>query len=291
MVPPYFAYLCFFILVPASNISYLNSAHIFEPMNSFQNNILVIAHRGASGAAPENTMASFREAIKLKVDMIELDVHQTVDGVVVVIHDKTVERTTNGKGKVKEMTFEEIQQLDAGSWFDSQFKNEKVPSLEKIIQEMNGEVKLLIEVKKGNSYYPDIEKNIMTLIYKYNAKNWCIIQSFETEVINNFKQIDPEVELHKLVTGNIPGLPLYVDNSLKVGSIFKFDEVASINPNFRLINKKRVEKIHKNGQKVIAWTVNDVEDMKKCIDMGVDGIITNYPDRLISVLDNSHVQN
>jgi len=247
-------------------------------------NPIVVAHRGASGYAPENTMAAIKKAITMGVDMIEIDVQLSKDNEVVLMHDLTVDRTTNGKGKVRDLYLEEIKKLDAGKWFSSEFSGEKVPTLEEVIQAINGQCKLLIEVKHVKSKKQEIENKIVQLINKYNAYNWCIVQSFETQVIKNIQALDKSIECHKLVTMNISVLPLHIDSRIKTGTIYKYKNVQSINPYFKMLNKRKVKKIHSYGQKVITWTVNEPEDMKRMIEMGVDGIITNYPDRLIQLL-------
>jgi glycerophosphoryl diester phosphodiesterase len=247
-------------------------------------NPIVVAHRGASGYAPENTMAAIKKAITMGVDMIEIDVQLSKDNEVVLMHDLTVDRTTNGKGKVRDLYLEEIKKLDAGKWFSSEFLGEKVPTLEEVIQAINGQCKLLIEVKRVKSKKLEIENKIVQLINKYNAYNWCIVQSFETQVIKNIQELDKSIECHKLVTMNISVLPLHIDSRIKTGTIYKYKTVQSINPYFKMLNKRKVNKIHSRGQKIITWTVNEPEDMKRMIEMGVDGIITNYPDRLIQLL-------
>lgn len=247
-------------------------------------NPIVVAHRGASGYAPENTMAAIKKAITMGVDMIEIDVQLSKDNEVVLMHDLTVDRTTNGKGKVRDLYLEEIKKLDAGKWFSSEFSGEKVPTLEEVIQAINGQCKLLIEVKRVKSKKLEIENKIVQLINKYNAYNWCIVQSFETQVIKNIQALDKSIECHKLVTMNISVLPLHIDSRIKTGTIYKYKTVQSINPYFKMLNKRKVNKIHSRGQKIITWTVNEPEDMKRMIEMGVDGIITNYPDRLIQLL-------
>jgi glycerophosphoryl diester phosphodiesterase len=247
-------------------------------------NPIVVAHRGASGYAPENTMAAIKKAITMGVDMIEIDVQLSKDKEVVLMHDLTVDRTTNGKGKVRDLYLEEIKKLDAGKWFSSEFSGEKVPTLEEVIQAINGQCKLLIEVKRVKSKKLEIENKIVQLINKYNAYNWCIVQSFETQVIKNIQELDKSIECHKLVTMNISVLPLHIDSRIKTGTIYKYKTVQSINPYFKMLNKRKVNKIHSRGQKIITWTVNEPEDMKRMIEMGVDGIITNYPDRLIQLL-------
>lgn len=246
---------------------------------------IVVAHRGASGYAPENTLASIKKAIAMGVDMVEIDVQLTKDKQVVLMHDLTVDRTTNGKGKVRDLQFDEIRKLDAGSWFSSEYAGEKIPTLEEVIETVKGKCKLLIEVKRVKTNKPEIEAKIIQLIDKYNAYDWCIVQSFETEVVKNIQALDKSVECHKLVTMNLSVLPLHLDSRIKTGTIYKYKTVQAINPYFKMLNKRKVDKIHSRGQKIITWTVNEKEDMKRMIEMGVDGIITNYPDRLIELLN------
>lgn len=248
------------------------------------NKPIVIAHRGASAYAPENTLAAVKKAISMGADMVEIDVQLTKDKQIVLMHDLTVDRTTNGKGRVKDLTFSEIRKLDAGSWFSDEFKGEKIPTLEEVIETINGKCKLLIEVKRVKTKKPEIEAKIIQLIDKYNAHGWCIVQSFETEVVKNIQSIDNSIECHKLVTMNIPVLPLHVDSRIKTGTIYKYKTVQGINPYYKMLNKRKVDKIHGRGQKIFTWTVNEIEDMKQMVELGVDGIITNYPDRLIEVL-------
>lgn len=245
---------------------------------------IVIAHRGASAYAPENTLAAIKKAIEMGVDMVEIDVQLTKDKQIVLMHDLTVDRTTNGKGRVKDLSFNEIRKLDAGSWFAPQFAGEKVPTLEEVIETVKGKCKLLIEVKRVKTKKPEIEAKIIQLIDKYNAHKWCIVQSFETEVVKNIQAIDNTIECHKLVTMNLSVLPLHLDSRIKTGTIYKYKSVQAINPYFKMLNKRKVDKIHGRGQKILTWTVNEKEDMKRMIELGVDGIITNYPDRLMELL-------
>jgi glycerophosphoryl diester phosphodiesterase len=128
-------------------------------MSSSAQLFTIIAHRGASGSAPENTLAAIELAIANKADMIEIDIHQTKDGKLVVIHDDKLDRTTTGKGKINELTLEEIKKHDAGSWFNTSFSNEKVPELKEVLELINGKCKLLIEIKGKPSDYSGLEKN------------------------------------------------------------------------------------------------------------------------------------
>ncbi len=244
----------------------------------------VIAHRGDSGNAPENTLSAIKSALNLKVDMIEIDVHLSKDSVPVVIHDHTLERTTNGKGKVKNYTINDLKKLDAGSWYSKKYSNEQIPTLEEVLNLTKGNCVLLIEIKNGSSTYPEIEKIVLNKIKENNAEKYCIIQSFDDEVLNNLDQLKCTVEIQKLVTGNIPFLPMHlVDTKLKFGSILKYKKVSAINPNFKFVDRNITKKIHDFGKKIFVWTVNDQNEMSRLIDCGVDGIITNFPEKLIAL--------
>lgn len=227
----------------------------------------IIAHRGASGSAPENTLASFRSAMDIGADFIELDIHLSKDGELIVMHDETVTRTTNGKGKIRNLTLEQIKSLDAGSWFGDKFKGLVVPTLDEVFQLSGGKIKLLIEVKGSSRKYPGIEKKLVETIYKYYAKDWCIVQSFDDEILKNISQLDPSIVLHQLIVGRIfpPVIPEFI---------------RAVNPNHHFVSGKKIEKIHSQGKKIFVWTVNEEKRMGKLISMEVDGIITNYPEKL-----------
>ncbi|HET6243344.1 MAG: glycerophosphodiester phosphodiesterase [Bacteroidetes bacterium] len=244
--------------------------------------IMVIAHRGSSAIAPENTISAFKQAVIEGSDIIELDVHQSKDGVVLCIHDEELSRTTTGKGKVINFTFEELKLFDAGVKFSQKFKGETIPSLEQVLEEIK--LPILIEIKNATGYYPEIEQNIINLLKKHNSINRCIIQSFENSILFKIRELNDQVELHKLVLGNLPIVPFHIDNKLKRGEITEYSNVKAINPNHKFLSKNLVDQIHKNGQKVFTWTVDDESDMIKVIGFGVDGIITNYPDRLLNLL-------
>lgn len=246
---------------------------------------IVIAHRGASGYAPENTIVAFDKAIELGADMVELDVHFTKDEVVVVLHDETLDRTTDKEGLVKDYNWDEIKDADAGSWKGEEFKGEKLPTLDEVIKHLNGRTKLLIEIKDGGNFYPGLEKKVWEIVQANNAQSWCEVQSFSQDAVEIFHSLNTELPLYKLVVGNIPVLPVHVDIKLKGGGVLKYKEYAGVNPNKKFVRKRIVKKLHKRGQKMFVWTVNKEEDMRKIIDKGVDGIITNYPDRLLKVLE------
>jgi len=244
------------------------------------NKVLIIAHKGASAFEPENTIASFKRAFEMKADIIEMDIHQTKDSVIVVMHDKDISRTTNGKGLIKDYFINDLMKFDAGFWFNVKNKYERIPTLEEVFKFDSGKVKLLIEIKYGNDYYPGIEKNLINLIKKYNAYCWCIVQSFKDDPLITIHAIDTNIVLEKLIVGDIPILPVYIDNGLNFGSIFDLKFIKSINVNKIFLTKNLINEIHKKGFKVKVWTVDEKKVALDFINYGVDGVITNNPNIL-----------
>ncbi|RLD71278.1 MAG: hypothetical protein DRJ10_19580, partial [Bacteroidetes bacterium] len=228
---------------------------------------------------PENTLASVRKAIDLKVDMVEIDVQMSKDGIVIVLHDRTLDRTTDGKGEVKVMNFAEINKFNAGTSCKGFSLNEPIPSLEEVIQLVAGKVELLIEVKDGNSIYPDIEKKIIDLIKKYNGQKWCIVQSFRDDVLFRVHNLDSNIRLHKLLVWKFKWLPIQYDTKLSWFSFSKYKFVESFNVYYKKLNPDFVSKVHREGKKIFVWTVNNPEDIKRMKVAGVDGIISDFPDK------------
>lgn len=239
-----------------------------------------IGHRGAAGLAPENTLSAISLGLENSVDRIEIDVQQSKDSVIVLKHDITLDRTTNGEGLVKDKTYSELAKLDAGLWFDKKFKNEKIPTLEDAIKEVIGKSKLIIEIKKGNNFYDNIEEQIIEIINRNNYKQWCIIHSFDSEVLERIHQKDPSIELHKLLFVKFSLLPLIFDNGFNVYDFNKYSYIDEYSINYKFANKRFISKIHSLGKKVNVWTVNNSEVIKELIAIGVDGIITDFPNRL-----------
>lgn len=241
---------------------------------------VIVGHRGAAGHAPENTMASFRKAIELGADWIELDVHRSKDGQLIVMHDPTVDRTTNGSGHIQQMTFDELRVLDAGSWFGGQFQGEKVPSLAETIVGINGEVKLLIEIKwPENGLYEGLGAQVAREVNKYGAEGWCIIQSFESAYLEEAAGEGFDIPLQKLLVSetSVYFVPFYQDNRFRLGNPVS-QGVESMNYYHKALNQSLVAGWHEQGKKVIPYTVNSREAMVKVLGMGVDGVITDFPD-------------
>ncbi len=229
---------------------------------------LKIAHRGSSGTYPENTISAFLAAAEEGADMCELDVQSTRDGAVVVIHDDTVDRTTNGHGAVADLTLQEIQRLDASFKFPS-FRGERIPTLEEVMEAVRGKLGLNIEIKEGA-----VERQVCELVRSYDALTNSMVSSFEWKALENVRAIDPEVRVGLLAEKNRDAL-------IDAGSAMK---AYAVNPRFDMVDAAFCEKAHAQGLLVLVWTVDVPEAMRILIAAGVDGIMTNYPARLRDVL-------
>ena len=237
--------------------------------------VINYAHRGASGYFPENTMLSFRKAIELGATGIETDVQMTSDGVLVLIHDEFVRRTTNGNGLVKDFRYVDLNKLDAGSWFNDNYNNETVPTAEQlIIFAKENNILLNLELKNGEVTYPDIEEKLIEMIYKHNYEGKVILSSFNHYSMVHCKEISKEIKTGLLYMAGLYHPEVYC----------KYTGADALHPYYISINKEIIDDVKKEGLLVNPFTVNTQEDMKKLIEDGVSGIITNYPDKLKKVL-------
>lgn len=243
----------------------------------------IIAHRGASAYAPENTVAAFKKAIELGADILELDVHQTKDSQLVVIHDRSVNRTTNGKGKVKDLTLSQIKSLDAGSWFSPEFAGERIPTLDEVFDITPDSVALLIELKEGSDVYPGIEERVIRVIRQRKAEHRAILKSFEDEILDRFRAIGPDIPRLKIILRQISLLGIIIERGLNFGTVLN-DSVQYIQHHRVGLAESFITKAHRKGYKVFAWDVQDEDRMRELIEKGIDGIETDFPDRLKSVI-------
>lgn len=244
----------------------------------------IIAHRGASGTTPENTLVAIQKALDVGADSIEIDVRMSADKEIFLMHDSKVNRTTNGSGAIRKLTSAYIKTLDAGSWYAPQFADQKVPTLLECLELINGRAKLLLEVKSSQkSRYPEICLRINEIIKKMDAYNWVIFQAFDSDVLTQMHQIEPKIILNKLIVYNLglsPITKIYFDEKLRSGNLLKVEYLAGINCHFRYATKTLVTRIHKADKKIYCWTANSTRTMKRLMRIGVDGIITNYPEKL-----------
>ena len=244
-----------------------------------------IAHRGAAGdgLAPENTLAAFESAIQIGVDVLEIDVHGTNDGRVVVIHDAMLDRTTNMTGSVSDLTLAEIRQADAGSWVGSAFKGQQVPLLEEVLDLARHRALVLVEIK--GDY---IVERTLQIIDDLNASSYVVLQSFNAETVRRVKVLNPAIPTALLV-GKLPTTPSRVRARRMVSEVLELGANAvaiwhaTLTPPF-------FEEMRKRAVAVWTWTVDAEIIMRDMVQMGVQGIITNYPNRLNAVLEELEVE-
>ena len=231
---------------------------------------VVTAHRGASYVAPENTMAAMVAAVEAGAEFAELDVGLTLDGEVVLMHDRTLDRTTNGSGDLGDHSLEEIRGLEAGSWFGEGFTGEPIPTLREVIRFAKGQLKLNIEIKNSQEE-PTIASAVVDIIRSEDFVGECMVTSFSRETVEEVKRIAPEI-----MTGFIFGED-YPADAFQGGW-----EVLS--SNYRVVDSTFVARAKEGGKKVHVWTVDDPAEMRRLMELGVDGIISNRPSLLLEVL-------
>jgi glycerophosphoryl diester phosphodiesterase len=234
------------------------------------------AHRGASGYYPENTVLSFEKAIELGCSGIETDVQMTKDGVLVLIHDEMVNRTTDGVGFVKDYTYSDLAKLDGASWFSNDFKGLRIPTIDELIYLVKDRnIIINFEVKTGIVQYEGIEEKLINTIYKYNLQDRVILSSFNHYSMVKCKEISSEIKT---------GL-LYMEGLYKPEQYAKSVGADALHPNFYALNNELIKIIKTAGIGINTFTVNDANYMKYFYQAGVDGIITNYPDKFKKVME------
>lgn len=219
--------------------------------------MLKVGHRGARAYEPENTLRSFKKAMELGVDAVELDVRKTKDGQLVVIHDADVKRTTNGKGLVSELTLKEIQSL-------STEKDEKIPTLEEALDCLGKKVRVFIELKETG-----IEEQVLAVVNKKALKKSVVIVSFLEDALRKIRELDAEAETGLIYAKH--------KNPLKAALELKAQWLLAF---YRFTHTANVQKAHENGLKVIVWTVNTPEEVAEMVKKGVDGVSSDKPDIL-----------
>lgn len=250
----------------------------------------VIAHQGGNHLRPGDTMAAFEHAVELGVDVLEMDVHATSDGDIVVIHDKSVDRTTNGTGLVSEMTLAEIKALDAGyNWPLHQDTEDhpyrgvgvEIPTLEEVLAAYP-DMPMVIEIKQAE---PSVVKPFGELLRRFNRANITIVPSSHPQVINEFRTQFPE-----FATAGVESeiLTFFILNKALLGRLYpprmEAFQVPERSGNLTVVTPRFVRVAQSNGVAVHVWTVNETEDMRRILNAGVDGIMTDRPDLLLELL-------
>ncbi len=254
-----------------------------------QEGVMVMAHAGGKGLWPDNTLFAMQQSAALGVDVLEMDIHATQDGIIVVRHDDTVDAFTEGTGKIKEMTFAEIRQLDAGyDWTPDDgatypFRGQgiHIPSLEEILTAFPN-MKLNIEIKQQE---PSIAEAFCQLLRTHDMVDQVLIGSFHQVAIQEFRTACPEVA----TSGVESEIRLFFGlNTAYLGAIYQTPAEAFQVPEYsgglHVVTPRFVKGAQRQNIAVHVWTVNEMADMERLVDMGVDGIITDYPDRLLAIL-------
>lgn len=246
--------------------------------------VQVVAHRGASAVAPENTLAAFRHALEMGVDGVELDVQPTRDSQVVVIHDERLERTTAGQGFVFERTLAELGQLEAGSWFNRAhptraqvaYGEERIPTLAEVIELLRAQPqRLYIEIKVSERTPAGFEERVLELVGRNGFESRTVVLSFDPNTLRRVRQLAPAVATGILFR-DLPADPILLARTIGA---------TGIAPRADRVSKELVEAAHRAGLVVAVWTVDSPELLRKLVAMGVDGIVSNVPDQVLEVLE------
>ena len=255
-----------------------------------EDGVIVLAHRGFRGAYPENTMLAFQKAAELGVDGLEMDIHATRDGVLVISHDETVDRTTDGSGLIKEMTLAELQRLDAGyRWtadggqtFPFRGQGIAMPTLAEALKALP-QFWINVDIKQS---VPSIVMPFVAMIRRLGMADNMMVGSFDAATARQFRRQCPEVAA---AASEPEARRLFVLSRLRLGRFYQGQAQAMQLPEysgrFRIITPRFVRDAHRVGTAVHVWTVNETADMRRFIDMDVDGLITDYPDRLLKLLN------
>lgn len=257
---------CFTVAALGLNLSYVYS--VFTGKANFRlalfQNPTVMAHRGLSADAPENTLYAFSDAISVGVDFIELDVQQTRDGVLVVMHDSNLKRTTGVNKDIWDVDYADIQNLDAGSWFDPAYANARIPTLEETLQFVDKRAKLNIEIKPTKHGSDTLEQDVAELITRYQYTDACYVTSFSYGSLKKVKEANPEIR-----TGYLMSVAYGQFYSLKYADAFSLNKV--------FVTSQVVNAAHQQGKQIFAWTVNSMSEVRSLCNLHVDSIITDDP--------------
>ncbi|TDF96241.1 glycerophosphodiester phosphodiesterase [Paenibacillus piri] len=236
---------------------------------------LVIGHRGAAGEAPENTLVSFRLAIRQGADALELDIHESAEGELVVCHDETVNRTTNGSGRIADLSAEELKRLDAGSWFGPQFGSEQLPLLQEVFALVPPAVMINVEIKCP--YSARLEQRLLELLRHYGRLDSVVVSSFDHKTLIKLKRKEPALRIGLLYSANVA--------SHRQLAAITGEDVYSLHPQYKLIDADDVADAVRSGLQVYPFTINKENDLRQALAAGVSGIITDFPGRLRELMN------
>jgi len=246
-------------------------------MPTKRNSPFILGHRGARNDAPENTMAAFAEALEQGADGFELDTQLTSDGHVVAFHDKTVDRVTNGHGKLFQMTLAQLRELDAGSSFSEKFKGEKIPTLDEVFETFGKRAMINVELKNFSTPFDHLAEKVCAAVRRHSMQTNVIFSSFLPWDLRVAARLLPEVPRGLLT---IKGRWGTWGRSFG----FNFGNYTALHPNLGDVTAQQVQRVHKLKRKINVWTVNAEEDARRLSSWGVDGVITDAPRLIVHAL-------
>lgn len=229
----------------------------------------IFAHRGSSAHAPENTLAAFDLALVQQADAIELDAKLCASGEIVVFHDRTVERTTDGTGKVLDLPLEALKELDAGSWFESRFQGEKIPTLAEVFEAVGARTFINIELTNYASPKDNLPDKVVDLVQRFGLENRVLFSSFNPRALRRARQLVPAIPLGLLA---LPGLMGFWARSWPGSWLVPYQ---ALHPERQDTNTKLITRQHDRKRRIHTWTVNDPNEMQRLFAIGVDGIFTD----------------
>ena len=233
-----------------------------------------VGHRGAAGHAPENTFASFEAALRLGADVVELDVRRSRDGELVVVHDATVDRTTDGRGEVHALSLAQLRALDAGVHFGPEFRGERIPTLAEVLTWAHGRTELVVEIKGDPHPQPGVEEQVVRLVAEHGMIDLTMVVSFYHPALRRVRDLEPRIATGMVYMG-------FLTDTVTAAQAAGAD---SVRPSWEDWNEDLVAAVHGAGLVAGTWTVDDEDVMARMLDMGLDSITTNYPDRLRRVI-------
>jgi glycerophosphoryl diester phosphodiesterase len=230
----------------------------------------IFAHRGSSAYAPENTLAAFKLAIEQHADAIELDVKLSGDGQIAVMHDDTVDRTTNGSGRIKSLTLTELKRLDAGSKFNPAFRAETIPSLAEVFEEVGQKTYLNVELTNYSSPMDELPEKVADLVKKFHLEQRVLLSSFNMIALVRARKILPRIAMGLLTFQGFGKITFY-------SRLVRFNSLLALHPTITDVSPELLKAVHRKGSRVYVYPVNQPEDMRRLFLEGVDGIFTDNP--------------
>ncbi|HEY6366573.1 MAG TPA: glycerophosphodiester phosphodiesterase family protein [Candidatus Binatia bacterium] len=233
-----------------------------------------IAHRGASGNFPENTRLAFEKAIEARADMIEIDCQTTSDGHVVVFHDERLNRTAGVSGTVKSKTLQQLKKLDVGQWKKRSFRGQRVLTLEEVLEIIAGKVDLCLDIKQYNASQPGMEIKLLFIVSHYDYLDQTIFSSFDYPCLERIRELAPEARIGVIYGAGVKADPFVAAERLLASSMHVQRQMAT---------RPFLDKAWETGLDVHVWTVNEVRDMEKFASLGVQGIVSDYPEKFLQL--------